>query len=196
MIKKSWNEGLTKETDDRLVKAGRNISKALKGRKFTKEWKQNLSKSKTGFKHSEETKKKMSIARKGKKRSKEIRKKMSEAVKRRYRKKGTQHLIGQGNPNWRGGRRITPAGYIEIYCPNHPHVDKRGVVPEHHLTWEAYWNQFVPKNYIIHHCDGNKQNNEISNLALIKRSHHSSLHLRKRNHRGQFSKYDFHRLHL
>lgn len=34
----------------------------------------------------------------------------------------------------------------------------------------------IPLNYDIHHIDGNKENNEISNLLLISKSEHTKLH--------------------
>lgn len=60
-MKIPWNKGLTKETDDRVAKYAKtstgskrskdtceNISKSLKGRKFTDEWKKNISIGKKG----------------------------------------------------------------------------------------------------------------------------------------------------
>ena len=34
----------------------------------------------------------------------------------------------------------------------------------------------IPKGFCVHHIDGNKQNNDISNLALLSISAHSKLH--------------------
>lgn len=39
----------------------------------------------------------------------------------------------------------------------------------------------LPKGWIIHHIDGNKQNNDINNLALITNSGHTKLHSIQRN---------------
>ena len=51
---------------------------------------------------------------------------------------------------------------------------------EHHLVyWQHY--HIVPKDdEVIHHIDGNKHNNDISNLELISKSEHSANHTRKR----------------
>ena len=40
------------------------------------------------------------------------------------------------------------------------------------------------KGYVVHHRDGNKLNNRRSNLQVMKRSSHSSLHAKKRKKRG------------
>lgn len=47
-------------------------------------------------------------------------------------------------------------------------------------------------NEVVHHIDGNKSNNDLSNLALMTRSEHARLHAieanktRRRNERGQY----------
>ena len=81
------------------------LSKALKGRKFSKEHRENISKSKKGNipwnlgrKHSLETRKKISKANKGKKRTEEDKKKMSESRKNpseEFRKKMSEIVKGR-----------------------------------------------------------------------------------------------------
>lgn len=67
---KSWNKGLTKETDERV----RKLSNSQKGRtsprkgcKLSKETKKKISSARLNTKHTEKTKLKMSISRKGRK---------------------------------------------------------------------------------------------------------------------------------
>lgn len=45
----------------------------------------------------------------------------------------------------------------------------------HIYVWEKY-NGAIPKGYHVHHIDGNKSNNDISNLELMKAHEHISLH--------------------
>lgn len=45
----------------------------------------------------------------------------------------------------------------------------------HRDAWE-YYNCEIPKGYEVHHKDHNKDNNDISNLQLMKKSEHSKLH--------------------
>lgn len=48
----------------------------------------------------------------------------------------------------------------------------------HRYVWETENNATIPKGYDIHHKDGNKLNNDILNLVLLKNSEHQSLHQR------------------
>lgn len=48
----------------------------------------------------------------------------------------------------------------------------------HRYVWETENNVTIPKGYDIHHKDGNKLNNDISNLILLARDEHQSLHQR------------------
>lgn len=45
----------------------------------------------------------------------------------------------------------------------------------HRYVWE-YYNCKIPKGYHIHHIDGDKCNNDISNLQLLKGTEHEILH--------------------
>ena len=47
---------------------------------------------------------------------------------------------------------------------------------EHHLVWEKENGKPVPEGYVVHHRDGNKTNNNIENLELLKESSHKKLH--------------------
>jgi len=46
---------------------------------------------------------------------------------------------------------------------------------EHRLNWKLKYH-YVPKGYIIHHIDGNKTNNAISNLMLMTPEEHTRHH--------------------
>lgn len=60
--RKSWNKGLTKETNESV----RKISESNKGKKITEEQKEKMRLSRAGYKHSEETKSKIRNKHKGK----------------------------------------------------------------------------------------------------------------------------------
>ena len=47
----------------------------------------------------------------------------------------------------------------------------------HRAVWQ-YNNGIIPEGYIIHHIDGNKSNNDISNLQLMTGTEHRKLHNR------------------
>ena len=46
----------------------------------------------------------------------------------------------------------------------------------HRCVWE-YHNGIIPKGYHVHHKDGNRQNNSISNLALLESKDHLKGHM-------------------
>ena len=48
--------------------------------------------------------------------------------------------------------------------------------PLHRLIWEDFYRCEVPKGFDIHHKDGNRLNNCIMNLQIIRRSEHTSHH--------------------
>lgn len=93
------------------------------------------------------------------------------------------HLLscGDKHPCWKGGRRIVAEGYVAIYCPSHPHVDKQGYVLEHRLLMEKHLGRTLLPSEVVHHIDGNGQNNIIENLLLFhNQGEHMAYHNRKR----------------
>lgn len=81
---------------------------------------------------------------------------------------------------WKGGRKISKKGYVLILKPENHRADKNGYVLEHIYVFEKHTGIKVPKNCAIHHLDGNKQNNDISNLCLMSFGGHTSFHNRER----------------
>lgn len=55
------------------------------------------------------------------------------------------------------------------------HSIKGSTILMHRYVWEFY-NCKIPKGYHVHHIDGDKSNNDISNLQLLKGTEHWSLH--------------------
>lgn len=66
----------------------------------------------------------------------------------------------------------------------------------HRLVWEKH-NGEIPEGYQIHHIDGNKLNNDISNLQLISPDKHTRLHMAGENNPNYGKKLSLeHRLNL
>lgn len=80
------------------------------------------------------------------------------------------------NPAWKGGRHIAGNGYVEIFMPNHPNANVRKYVYEHQLVMERKIGRPLKKGEVVHHIDGDKTNNKISNLLLLTASEHAKLH--------------------
>lgn len=47
---------------------------------------------------------------------------------------------------------------------------------EHQIIMEKHIGRKLKKDEVVHHIDGNKRNNEISNLLLTTRSEHAKIH--------------------
>ena len=56
-----------------------------------------------------------------------------------------------------------------------PRKDRSGLDMLHRMVF-IHYNGEIPQGYCIHHKDGNKGNNDISNLECVKRSEHSHYH--------------------
>lgn len=77
------------------------------------------------------------------------------------------HAKGKDSPLWRGGKYVTPAGYIRVQLPD---GTKRF---EHVVTWENYYGKPKPKGYEIHHLNGVRTDNRIENLVLLSKAGHT-----------------------
>lgn len=69
--------------------------------------------------------------------------------------------------NWKGGRTITPLGYIQIRMPNHPNSNSRGYIFEHRYIMEQSIGRYLKKPEVVHHINHDKQDNRIENLRLF-----------------------------
>ena len=84
---------------------------------------------------------------------------------------------GKKHYNWKGGKRITSQGYLEIKSSNHPFKNKQGYVPKHRLVVEKHLKRYLTKLEIIHHINEIKTDNRIKNLYLFsKRWQHCVYH--------------------
>lgn len=71
--------------------------------------------------------------------------------------------------------------YLLVNAPkNYPYKKYRGkYCYDHRLNYWLKHGDF-PQDSIIHHIDGNKHNNNISNLELMTKEEHSSIHNREK----------------
>jgi len=65
-----------------------------------------------------------------------------------------------------------PDGYITIYAPKHPCGAPSWQIAEHRLVVEKHLGRFLESWELVHHCNGIKDDNRISNLELCTRKTH------------------------
>ncbi|KAA0888795.1 HNH endonuclease [Oryzomonas rubra] len=74
---------------------------------------------------------------------------------------------GEKNGFWKGGRIVTPHGYVLIRVgKDHPCADTRGYAYEHRLIAAEKIGRPLMNSEKVHHIDGNKQNNSPENLEV------------------------------
>ena len=96
---------------------------------------------------------------------------------------------GKANASFRSVIRVTSAGYISIYIPEHPFCNYLHRVLEHRLVVEKYADMFDSKYFVVingkkylkpeievHHKNEIKNDNRIENLTPLTKSEHQKLH--------------------
>jgi len=82
----------------------------------------------------------------------------------------------QGRKNKKTGRRINTTGYVEILInkdnPYYLMAEKSGYIKEHRLVMAQKLGRLLKSNELVHHINGNKQNNNIDNLTLENKNTH------------------------
>ena len=123
-----------------------------------------------GYVFSKERNEKIKRKVKGVKRSQETRDRISEAKKSHY-----DGLNGYGHT------KMQSKGYVLAYCPNHPNAHKDGYVMLHTLIMERKIGRYLTQDEVVHHINHVKSDNRITNLELMNKSEHSSMHMKERH---------------
>ena len=74
-------------------------------------------------------------------------------------------------------RTISSHGYVLLWMPEHHLADARGYVYEHRIVAENKIGRRLERGEIVHHIDGNKQNNAPENIEIV----HSIAHHRRQH---------------
>lgn len=86
---------------------------------------------------------------------------------------------GEAHPHWKGGRNVTGHGYVQIRLAGGGRQYEHILVAERALGRKLrFFGVGHPDNEVVHHVDGNKQNNSGSNLLICTHQYHTELHHR------------------
>lgn len=92
--------------------------------------------------------------------------------KKCYNEWKSKNMVGKKSFHWRGGE-YEGNGYLFTR-------QKDGTYKQNHrIIIESFIGRPLSEDEIIHHIDGDKKNNDISNLAIVSRSEHAKIHSRK-----------------
>lgn len=83
--------------------------------------------------------------------------------------------MGEGSPNYRGGKYIDDKGYVRVLKPDHP-KNIRGYTYEHRLVMEGYLQRYLSAWETVHHINEIKVDNRLDNLFLCSHKEHSAIH--------------------
>lgn len=88
----------------------------------------------------------------------------------------TEHLVGTLAANFKDGH-TSERDYVLVLTPWHPNNTKKNYSYLHRIVAEAKLGRFLREDEIVHHKDGNKENNHWDNLEIMTQSEHIHLHL-------------------
>lgn len=84
-------------------------------------------------------------------------------------------VTGYKNSSWKGGRRISNCGYVLIYAPDRS-TRSDNYALEHRIVMEDFLGRRLLDSEIVHHINGNKTDNRITNLELMSLADHTREH--------------------
>lgn len=85
-----------------------------------------------------------------------------------------QNCVGEKSPRYKGGIYHSTLGYTFLRQPDKTYK------AEHRIVAEKIIGRKLQENEVVHHIDGNKQNNSKENLVVITRGEHAKIHRGKR----------------
>ena len=88
------------------------------------------------------------------------------------------------HPRWNGGK-VERFGYILLRKPEYKNSPASGYIREHRFVIENKIGKPLKSTEVIHHIDGNKKNNNPSNLKIMSRRTHALIHKKGKMYEAQ-----------
>ena len=79
---------------------------------------------------------------------------------------------GADHPLWRGGRYLDKDGYVIINIEGKQ-------VKAHRYIMEQVLGRKLRRDEVVHHINGNRQDNKVENLQVMTIGEHNKLHFTK-----------------
>lgn len=107
------------------------------------------------------------------------------------------HARGQRNGRWAGDKLITSHGYVAVRVPiDHPHswgppgLNEFRYAYEHVVMMMGVLGRPLHVNEVVHHKNGNRQDNRPENLELLTTSEHAEHHTSVPGVRDEFGRFN------
>lgn len=84
-------------------------------------------------------------------------------------------MRGSDNPLWKGGEIIDNYGYVRLLKPEHPRANNKGYVKRAIVIYENMTGRRIKRGEVVHHKDGNRQNDSFDNLQLMTVDEHKKV---------------------
>jgi hypothetical protein len=81
-------------------------------------------------------------------------------------KKHSRATAGRTGTRWKGGRRYTRSGYVEVWIPHEERTSTKKYRLEHHIVMEQVLGRGLERHERVHHKNGVKDDNRTENLEL------------------------------
>lgn len=81
---------------------------------------------------------------------------------------------------WKIEKTVSKGDYNYAIVRDHPYASKYGYVLYHRIVVENFFGRLLEKDEIVHHINGDKKDNRIENLEVMKAKDHAALHGKER----------------